>query len=280
MADPSVTYSFVNGEVASAPNVNQNFTDILGAIRSASTADLGCGTLKIAGVAFASAAVSAIQSTSVAALTVVNTFTAGNMSTAGGFSAASGTVSGGVVLGNVVVGSAASEGAGTLVTEGGIHVYSGANVEGSVQAGSLYVGGNKVFDRGSFTATLAGVDTPTSTTGYYTIHGDVATVFLPAVGFYATSNTNYMYFSGLPAAITDNISVAQPAFLVACPNVGLHGGVAVNSQAVAALIGYDVGNLDRVYFTIDKNLAAWSAIGDKGINSRFAFDIPLTGLIL
>lgn len=282
MADPSVTYSFSNGEVASAPNVNQNFTDILSAIKSGSTADLGCGSLKINGVPFASAAVSAMQSTSVNSIVVVATCSAGDAIISGTVSAAAGDITDALTVGNMVVGSAASEGSGTLVTEGGVHVYSGLDVDGSIQAGSLYVDGNMVFSRGSFTATLGGVDTPTTTTGFYSIHGDSVTVYLQAVGFKATSNTNYMYFSGLPAAIIDNLSTATVAraFQVACPTVGVRDGVAIASGNIAALIMYDVNNPDWVYFTLDGNSAGWLDSGEKGLNSRFSINIPLTGLMI
>jgi hypothetical protein len=56
MADPSVTYTFVNGagNYIDADEVNQNFTDIIGSINSGSSSDLGCGSLKVSGVTLAS----------------------------------------------------------------------------------------------------------------------------------------------------------------------------------------------------------------------------------
>jgi hypothetical protein len=62
MGEPAVTYSFTNGagNYVDADEVNQNYTDVLNAIKSASTADIGCGSLKIAGETLASYTASAV----------------------------------------------------------------------------------------------------------------------------------------------------------------------------------------------------------------------------
>jgi|SRR4030042_1268664 len=113
MADPSIPNVFVNGQASNATTMNENFDAIITAISSASTADLGCGTLKVATIAFASAVVSAMQSASVNQLTVVNTFNVGHVaasSVAFGALAISGNVGMNLNSGTVYFGADATDG--------------------------------------------------------------------------------------------------------------------------------------------------------------------------
>lgn len=74
MGEPSIGYVFVNGSgnYIDADEVNANNTSLLNAIKSASTADLGCGSLKVAGETVGSHIVTAISGVNINLGTVVS----------------------------------------------------------------------------------------------------------------------------------------------------------------------------------------------------------------
>jgi hypothetical protein len=96
MADPYVTNSFTDGagNYIYASEVNQNFTDLIGAINSGSSADLGCETFKINSVPFASAVVSSVAGVDIAPanVTATSNLYAANASVTSSISCASLTV--------------------------------------------------------------------------------------------------------------------------------------------------------------------------------------------
>lgn len=95
MSEPSVTYSFSNGagNYIDATEVNQNYTDILAAIKSASSADLGCATFKINGVSFASAVVNTVTDADLSFGTVTATTLIASNVVAASVTAATGSIS-------------------------------------------------------------------------------------------------------------------------------------------------------------------------------------------
>jgi len=205
MADPSVPNVFVNGQVADAPDVNENFTAIIAAISSASTADLGCATLKIAAVTFSSAVVSAMQSASVNQLTVVNTFSAGTISgTAGQFTDLS---------------------------------INGQTIASFVASG--------VVETGTFTATVSGISLMSWGSPLeikYIKVNDVVTLHVPAFGGLSDGATN-LDIDGLPAAIQR--TAGGGTFYECCMSGAgfLNSSVALTTAAYASIYGGNLDSI-------------------------------------
>lgn len=200
MADPSVTNTFADGDVADADQVNTNFTDILTAIRSASTADLGCGSLKIATVPFASAVVSAIAGATIAptnvtasVLTVVNTFTAGNAQITSGITAATITADNGIF---------------TSANVGGVSIASAAISQIVAYDFTDIVENEMSYASGTFTAVVSGLTSagnPVDAIITYQKVKDIVTLVIPAVRTTDDGSGSFDY-TGLPDVICPSVS--------------------------------------------------------------------------
>lgn len=107
--------------------------------------------------------------------------------------------------------------------------------------------------RGTFTATLTGVDASVTGTAAYSVSNHVATVFYPPLT--GTSNTTACTITGAPSAI-------QPT----TAHSGLVG-ITQDNGAAAAFARIDVGTNGVVTLYVSATSATFTAANAKGINA-------------
>lgn len=128
---------------------------------------------------------------------------------------------------------------------------------GVASATSMALGGNEAFtyDEGSFTLTLVGCTTLPTTTAHYVLVGKMVTLTIPIIN--ATSNSDSLVMTGLPAAI--RASADNPYFPVSGSySNGVFKYPADNIMA-------NVTSFGSIVFQIANNSHAWPAFGTKGL---------------